>query len=163
MRFLSSEHRHVSPSSYLHQTVFGTIDSVYGEPINEALWQDGIYGLGVSVYVFLGRWGGLWLESLEGRLVLLLCCCVEVVGVSSPLRETRNRSLWTQSHYRPMKCHYEPLARPKGAFRQIYHSERINYSTNSKKYHRCNHFHYSHVINSGELQDCNWNCNCNVM
>ena len=34
---------------------------------------------------------------------------------------------------------------------------------NSQKYHRCNQFHYSHVINSGELQDCNWNCNCKVI
>ena len=43
----------------------------------------------------------------------------------------------------------------------VYHGRRINYSINSQKYYCCNHFHYSHVINSGELQHCNWNCNCN--
>ena len=45
----------------------------------------------------------------------------------------------------------------------VYHSERINYSINSQKYYRYNQFHYSHVITSGELQDCNWDCNCNVI
>ena len=37
------------------------------------------------------------------------------------------------------------------------------YNINSQKYPRCSQFHYSHVINSGELQDCNWNCTCNVI
>ena len=27
-----------------------------------------------------------------------------------------------------------------------YHNERIHYSVNSQKYHRCNQFHYSHII-----------------
>ena len=45
----------------------------------------------------------------------------------------------------------------------MYHMDRISYSTNSQKYYRCNQFHYSHIISSGELQDCNWNCNCNLM
>ena len=47
--------------------------------------------------------------------------------------------------------------------RHICHWARIHYSIHSQKYHGCNQFHYSHVINSGELQDCNWNCNCNVI
>ena len=43
----------------------------------------------------------------------------------------------------------------------VYHWARINLSIHSQKYDRCNQFHDSHVINSGELQECNRNGNCN--
>ena len=43
----------------------------------------------------------------------------------------------------------------------IYRSRRNYYSINSQELHGCNAAHYSLVINSQELQDCNCNCNCN--
>ena len=45
----------------------------------------------------------------------------------------------------------------------LYQRDRINCSINSQKYYRCSQIHYSHVINSCELQHCNWNCNCSLI
>ena len=42
-----------------------------------------------------------------------------------------------------------------------YRGRRNYYSINSQELHGCNAAHYSHVINSPELQDWNCNCNCN--
>ena len=42
-----------------------------------------------------------------------------------------------------------------------YRSRRNYYSINSQELHGCNAAHYSLVINSQELQDCNCNCNLN--
>ena len=43
----------------------------------------------------------------------------------------------------------------------IYRGRRNYYSITSQELHGCNAAHYSHVINSQELQDCNCSCNCN--
>ena len=48
------------------------------------------------------------------------------------------------------------------SYRLVYYRGRRNYySINSQELHGCNAAHYSLVINSSELQDCNCNCNAN--
>ena len=53
------------------------------------------------------------------------------------------------------------LKRAVGVVSLRYRSRRNYYSINSQELHGCNAAHYSLVINSQELQDCNCNCNCN--
>ena len=52
-------------------------------------------------------------------------------------------------------------ASQKQQLMQNYRFGRNDYSIDSQKYYRCNQLHYSYLINSSELQDCNCNCNPN--
>ena len=64
--------------------------------------------------------------------------------------------IWRFTEQKPPPNHIKELMNQY----MMYHCGRNDYSINSQKYYHCNQLHYSYLINSSEIQDCNCNCNC---